>query len=271
MSARNSKANKAAARERLRRERELQAKKEKRRRQLTVGLVGVGVLALTGGIGYAVVQANKPTAWEAAAEVKDVKAPKNTSGENGTTVVVGKATAKKTLEIYEDARCPVCAVFEQRVGETVAKDVEAGKYKLRFVGASFIDNSFPGEGSKNALSAMGAALNVSPEAFMEFKSALFSTDFHPEESEDKFAKDSYLLEIADTVPALKSNEQFKKDVEDGTFDAWALKMSETFNKSGVEGTPTLRMDGKKVTGADGQGTPMTAADFTAAIDKALKG
>ncbi len=162
-------------------------------------------------------------------------------------------------------------MFEQQVGETVAKDVEAGKHKLRFVGASFIDNSFPGEGSKNALSAMGAALNVSPEAFMEFKSALFSTNFHPSESEDKFAKDSYLLEIADTVPALKSNEQFKKDVEDGTFDAWALKMSETFNKSGVEGTPTLKMDGKKVTGADGQGTPMTAADFTAAIDKASQG
>ncbi|WP_434099236.1 thioredoxin domain-containing protein, partial [Streptomyces microflavus] len=29
--------------------------------------------------------------------------------------------------------------------------------------------------------------------------------------------------------------------------AWAMKMSKTFDKSGVQGTPTLKMDGKKVT------------------------
>lgn len=270
MSARNSRANKAAARERLRLERERQAKKEKTRRQITVGLVGLGVLALTGGIGYAVVQAGKPSHWEAAKSAA-VTAPKNTTGENGTTVVIGKSTAKKTLEIYEDARCPVCAVFEQQAGEVVAKDVEAGKYKIQFFGAAFIDNTMPGEGSRNALSAMGAALDVSPEAFLKFKSALYSAKFHPEEAEDKFAKDSYLLEIADTVPALKNNEEFRKNVSDGTFDAWALKMSDAFDKSGVDGTPTLKMDGKKVTGADGKSTPMTAVDFTAAIDKALKG
>ncbi|WP_175407541.1 DsbA family protein [Streptomyces sp. TRM64462] len=277
MSARNSKANKAAARERLRLERERQAKKEKTRRQLTVGLVGLGVLALTGGIGYAVVQANKPSHWEAAKSAS-VTAPKNTTGENGTTVVIGKPAAKKTLEIYEDSRCPVCAIFEQQVGATIEKDVEAGKYKIKYVGATFLDGdsleegkigSF-GEGSKNALSALGAALDVSPDAFLKFKSALYSANFHPEESQDKFAKDSYLLEIADTVPALKNNEQFKKNVEGGTFDAWALKMSETFDKSGVKGTPTLKMDGKPVTDAKGN-APMTTPEFTTAIDKALKG
>ena len=31
------------------------------------------------------------------------------------------------------------------------------------------------------------------------------------------------------------------------------------------------MDGKKLTGSDGQSAPMTVADFTTAIDKALKG
>ncbi|MFG3493635.1 DsbA family protein [Streptomyces sp. NPDC047928] len=271
MSSRNSKANKAAARERLREERERQAKKEKARRQLTVALSAVAVLALAGGIGYAVVQAGKPSAWDAAKDAKSVTAPRNTSGENGTTVVVGKPTAKKTLEVYEDARCPVCGIFEQQVGETIEKDVEAGKYKLRFIGATFLDNSDNGEGSKNALSAMGAALDVSPEAFLDFKAALYSAKFHPEEPQDKFAKDAYLLEIADTVPALKNNAAFKKNVEEGTFDAWAMKMSETFDKSGVTGTPTLQMDGRKVTDEGGQNSPMTSAEFTKAIDKALQG
>ncbi|OEJ96646.1 DsbA family protein [Streptomyces thermolilacinus] len=279
MSARNSKANKAAARERLREERERQAKRDKMRRQITVGLSVLAVLGLAGGIGYAVVQANKPSAWEAAKDVKDVKAPKNTSGENGTTVVIGKPTAKKTLQVFEDSRCPVCAVFEQQVGPVIEKDVEAGKYKIQYVGATFLDGdamsenkvgSF-GEGSKNALSALGAALDVSPDAFMKFKAAMYSAKFHPEESKDELAEDSYILKIADAVPELKDNKEFEKNVEEGTFDAWALKMSETFDKSGVKGTPTLKMDGKPVTDAGGKNAPMTAPEFTQAIEKALKG
>ncbi|HEY9370761.1 DsbA family protein [Streptomyces sp.] len=271
MSARNSHANKAAARERMRAERERQAKKDKARRQVIVGVSAVAVLAIAGGIGYAVVQANKPTQWEAAKDAKNVTAPANTEGENGTTVVIGKPAAKKTLELYEDSRCPVCATFEQAVGETVKKDVDAGKYKIKYVGATFIDNATRGEGSKNALSALGAALNVSPEAFMQYKAALYSAKFHPEENDDKFAKDSYLLEVADSVSALKGNEAFKKNVESGTYDAWAMKMSASFDESGVKGTPTLKMDGKKVTAAGSENAPMTAAEFTAAIGKALKG
>jgi protein-disulfide isomerase len=279
MSARNSKANKAAARERLREERERQAKRDKMRRQITVAASIVAVLGLAGGIGYAVVQANKPSAWEAAKDVKSVKAPKNTTGENGTTVVIGKPSAKKTLQVFEDSRCPVCAVFEQQVGPLIEKDVEAGKYKIQYVGATFLDGdamsenkvgSF-GEGSKNALSALGAALDVSPEAFMKFKAAMYSAKFHPEESKDELAKDSYILKIADSVPELKDNAAFEKNVEDGTFDAWALKMSETFDKSGVKGTPTLKMDGELVTDAGGKNAPMTGPEFTQAIEKALKG
>ncbi|MFF0476151.1 DsbA family protein [Streptomyces sp. NPDC004284] len=270
MSARNSHANKAAARERLREERERQAKKDRARRQLIVGVSAVAVLAAAGGIGYAVVQSNKPSQWEAAADAKSVTAPKNTSGTNGTTVVIGKDSAKKTLELYEDSRCPVCATFEQTVGSTVAKDVEAGKYKIRYVGATFIDNGIPGEGSKNALSALGAALDVSPEAFLKYKAALYSAKFHPEEKDDKFAKDSYLLEVADSVPALKGNAAFKKNVEDGTFDAWAMKMSKAFDASGVQGTPTLKMNGKAVTTPGTTNPPMTVAEFDTAIDAALK-
>ncbi|MFD5906211.1 DsbA family protein, partial [Streptomyces microflavus] len=240
------------------------------RKQLVVAVSVVAALAVVGGISYGVMQLNKPDAWEAAADAKTVSAPKNTSGADGTTVVIGKSDAKKTLELYEDSRCPVCATFEQGVGETVAKDVEAGKYKVKYVGATFIDNTDNGEGSKNALSALGAALDVSPEAFMDYKAALYSAKFHPQESEDKFAKDSFLIEVADSVDALKGNKAFQKDVEDGTYDAWAMKMSKTFDKSGVQGTPTLKMGGKKVTSEGSDNAPMTAAEFTAAVDKALK-
>ncbi|WP_128377695.1 thioredoxin domain-containing protein [Streptomyces cavernae] len=268
MSKRNSQAAKTAARERLRQERERQAKKAKAKRQIIVACSIVGVLAAAGGVGYAVVQANKPGYWEEAKNDKLVK-PANTSGENGTTVVIGKAGAKKTLELYEDPRCPVCAQFEQTVGSTVDKDVEEGKFKVQYIGASFIDRNTNGEGSKNALSAMGAALNVSTDAFLEYKTALYSVKYHPEESEDKFKDDAYLIEVADTVPALKNNKEFETAVKNGTYDKWALEMSAKFDDSGVQGTPTLKMDGKTLTGT-GDNPPMTVAEFNAALDKALK-
>ncbi|MER7762386.1 DsbA family protein [Streptomyces sp. NPDC097619] len=264
MSNRNSKAAKEAARERLRAERERQAKKDRTRRQFTVAGAVVGVLALAGGIGYAIVQSNKPGHWEEAAKQPLVK-PANTTGADGTDVVIGKGSAKKTLELYEDSRCPVCATFEQVAGEQISKDVAAGKYKLKYIGATFLDKGFPGEGSKNALSALGAALNVSPDAFLAYKSALYAKDNHPEESKDEFAKDDYLLKVADQVPALKGNEKFRTAVTDGTYDRWALEMSKLFDKSGVEGTPTLKMDGKKID------LPQTLPAYNEALDKALKG
>lgn len=271
MSKRNSQQAKTAARERLRQERERQAKRDKMKRQLIVIGSIVGVLAIAGGISYAVVQGNKPSYWEEAKSDKLVK-PANSTGTNGTTVVIGKSTAKKTLVMYEDPRCPVCAQFEQTVGSTVDKDVEDGKFKIQYVGATFLDGNLGGEGSKNGLSALGAALNVSPEAFLKYKTAMYSTKWHPEESgPDKFKDDSYLIKIAQTVPELKDNKTFQNAVKNGTYDKWALDMSDKFNKDGVTGTPTLKMDGKTLTGSDGKSAPMTVADFNAALDTALKG
>ncbi|MFE6332637.1 thioredoxin domain-containing protein [Streptomyces sp. NPDC057798] len=278
MSKRNSQASKSAARERLRIERERAAKRAKVKRQVVVACSVVGVLAVAGGIGYAVVQSNKPGHWEAVRDEK-VVAPANTTGTDGTTVVIGKDSAKKTLKVYEDPRCPVCASFEQAVGPTVEKDVEEGKYKIQFVGGTFLDGDqlgdgkvgSNGEGSKNAMSALGAALNVGDEAFLQYKAALYSAKWHPEESDDKFKDDDYLIEIADSVDALKGNTAFRKAVRNGTYDAWALAMSKTFdtNKDDVTGTPSLVMDGKSLTTEQGN-PPMTVEEFTTLVDAALK-
>lgn len=271
MSKRNSQASKTAARERLRLEREKAAKRAKVKRQVIVAGSVVAVLAAAGGIGYAVVQANKPSYWEGLTDAT-VTAPANTTGTKGTTVVIGKDTAKKTLKVYEDPRCPACAQFEQTVGSTVKKDIDSGKYKIQFVGGTFIDTRAGGEGSKNALSALGAALNVSPEAFLEYKSALYSTKYHPEETTDTFKDDAYLIKVADTVPALKSNAKFQNAVKKGTYDAWAMAMSKNFdtNKDGVASTPSFVMNGKQLT-TDGTSAPGTVEQFNSVVDAALKG
>ncbi|MFR9757631.1 DsbA family protein [Streptomyces sp. TR06-5] len=288
MSKRNSQEAKRAARERLRIEREKQAKKEKLRRQLAIGGGIVAVLALAGGVGFAVTTlsggGDDADHWETAAKVAEkgsggsidgvkYQAPANTSGKNGTEIVIGDRNADHTLAIYEDMRCPVCAAFEQNVGKTVQKDIEAGEFKASYTFGTFIDDNptLAGTGSKNALSALGAALNVGPDAFVGYKEVLFSQKNHPEESEDKFADDAYLVDIAQEVDALKGNTEFEKAVKDGTYDAWAMNVSKKFDDAGIQGTPTLKLDGTQLKATPQGNPPMTPEQFTTLMDQQLGG
>ncbi|AZS71326.1 disulfide bond formation protein DsbA [Streptomyces lydicus] len=261
MSNRNNQANKAAARERIRAEREHQKKKEKLRRQLVVAGTVAGVLVVAGGVGYMVMKANEPKGWEAAKEAEPV-APANTQGKNGTEILIGDKNAKETLEVFEDIRCPACASFEQSSGEALLKDVKDGRYRVRFSMYTFIDDSpAGGEGSKNALSALGAALNVSPEAFLKYKTALYSAKYHPEEQVDTYGKDAELLKVASAVPELKNNKAFATAVKKGTYDRWAMDMTALFGRKGVKGTPTLMHGEKKLTIPQVPQQQMTQAQY----------
>ncbi|MEU2871433.1 thioredoxin domain-containing protein [Streptomyces olivoreticuli] len=271
MSNRNNPQNKQAARERLRAERERQAKKDKTRRQLVVAGSIVVVLAIAGGIGFAVTKMNDSGSgkgeWAAVAK-KDLVKPANTTGDNGNEIVIGDAKAKETLTVYEDVRCPVCAVFEQNSGEQLRKDVKDGRYKVRFVMVNFIDDSpAGGTGSKNAVSALGAALNVGPEAFVQYKEALYSKQNHPDERDDAYSDDKKLIEVAQQVPALKGNKDFEKNVTDRTYAKWGLEMGKLFGKNGINGTPTLLHGDKKLTSPGTQNPPIAKEDFASVIDK----
>ncbi|WP_261801353.1 DsbA family protein, partial [Streptomyces buecherae] len=194
--------------------------------------------------------------------------PAHSAGPDGTTVVIGEPKATGTLELYEDLRCPPCAQFEQTIGDTVIKDIKAGKYRARFTMGTFLDNTMGGSGSHNALSALGAALDVGPQAFLDYKRALYDERNHPQEGADSFASDAYLLKVAGQVPALGSNSEFQDHVRAGTFDAWAKKMSAAFDASGVPSTPTIKLNGQDLT-TDGVNRPTTAPEFTKAVDEQL--
>ncbi|MBZ4318893.1 thioredoxin domain-containing protein [Streptomyces huiliensis] len=270
MSNRNNAQNKQAARERLRAERERQAKKDKTKRQLVVAGSLVVVLAIAGGVGFAVSKMNdsEDGQWKAAAEKTLVK-PANTSGEDGTEILIGDKNAKETLTVYEDPRCPICAQFEQNSGKKLRQDVKDGRYKVRFVLANFLDNApaIKGTGSKNAVSALGAALNVGQDAFFEYKEALYSEANHPEETDDAFSDDKKLLDIAQQVPALKGNKKFENSVKDHTFDRWALEIGKVIGKDGIEGTPALVHNKKQLHVPGSKMPPLQEEQFTALIDE----
>lgn len=260
MSQKNSWENKSSARERLKAEREKQAKRDKVRRQLIA--IGSVVVVIGVAAGVAVAVSNSSGS-------KTVTVPASASGTNGTTVIYGNPNAKHTLHLYEDPRCPICAQFEQQDGQAVLAGADAGKYNIQYTFGTFLDGNLGGTGSMNALGALGAALNVSPDAFIKFHTALYSAQYHPDEKgPDKFSDNNYLLQIADTVPALKSNTAFQNAVKNGAYSGWASKMSDSFNNSGVQGTPTAKLDGKQLNVVTNTGI-MPAGQLAQSIDQQI--
>jgi protein-disulfide isomerase len=276
MSQRNSQQSKASARERLRVERERQAKKEKTRRQLTVAGGVVVVLAIAAGIAVAVsnhhsgggssTSSANAASWTKAAKKPLVK-PANSSGTNGSRIVIGNASAAHTLQVYEDMRCPICAQFEQTSGQQVQQGAKDGTYKIQYTMGDFIDSNDPGTGSKNALAALGAALNVSKDAFVQYHTLLYSKNVHPDETKDSFGDNAFLLKQAQKVPALKNNTKFETAVKKGTYQKWALDMADQFNKDGINSTPTVKLDGKDIQNV----ASMTPQQFEAAVKSAIGG
>jgi protein-disulfide isomerase len=268
MSQRNSKTAKAAARERLRLQREKEAKRAKVRRQLMVGGGVVLVLAIAGGVAYAVNEMNKPGYWDDAAKNTLVK-PAHTSGKDGTVITIGDPSNKNVVTEYEDLRCPICAAYEQAAGGSVLQGAKDGKYRIDYHFAAFIDDKDNGSGSKKALSALGAALNVSVDAFEQYHTALYAEKNHPEETSDDFGSADKLLKVADQVPALKGNKKFEDAVKKGTYDKWALTVRDAYNKSSADvlknGTPYVLVNGTQV-----KVPGMTAQQVEAAFAAQLK-
>lgn len=283
MSKRNSQEAKRVARERLRVEREKEAKKARLRRQLGVAAAVVGTLVVIGGVGFAVtkmMQDDNPD-WNDAQKVADgessagryasYEAPSNTAGKQGVDIVIGEKDAKNTLTVYEDMRCPSCAAFNQANAKTLTKGIDDGSYKAEFVFGTFLDKGEGGGvGSRNALSALGAALDVSPEAFLDYQHQLFAKGTHPNPADDKFSDDDELIKIAQDVKELKGNDTFEKAVKDGTFDPWAVKTSKKFDDAeDVTGTPALKVNGKMVQTSEG-GAPMGPDQFKELVEPKLK-
>lgn len=226
--------NKRAARDRLQVERERQARRDKVRRQLIAVIAVIVVIAVAAVVAIIIAKSG---------EKKPVVKPAHTTGKDGTLIVYGDPAVKDTLKIYEDPRCPFCGKFEAIDGKTVEKLAEDGKIKIEYHLATFLDGTLSTKGSKNALNAMGAALNEGMDKFIDYHNVLYANQ--PQETQSTFADNNELLKLADKVKGLKTP-AFTKAVTKGTYNAWADSVNDAFSKSGVQGTPTVYLNSKKL-------------------------
>lgn len=225
---------------------ESQRREESRRRRTTVTAVVAAVVVVV-GLGWLV-----SSTLDSSGET--TSAP---GGMDGYAVTVGDPDAPTTLAFYEDPQCPICQQFEAEIGEDVAAAVEAGEVKVDYHVVSFLDEASQNEWSSRAANALMVVQDLAgPDAFVAMHDLLY--DNQPAEGT---AGPSDAQLVAWAVEAGAPEAAAREAIESGRFDQFVVNATDQMSKDGVNGTPTVFVDGEKV-----EGTP---ADSVAAVREAL--
>ncbi|MFF2961331.1 DsbA family protein [Streptomyces sp. NPDC057963] len=254
---------KRAARDRLVQRRERDKAHERRRRTLIVSSAVVGVLALAAVVG--VIAANTGGKGGKSKTAGPVVAPSGATGKDSLAIRVGADNAPSTLTIWEDFRCPVCAQFENVFRDTVHQLENSGQIKVEYHLATIIDGNLGGSGSLRAANAAACAQGAGK--FPAYHDILYRNQ--PPESDDAFADNAKLVELAGKVPGLDTP-VFRSCVDDGKHDSWVKKSNTAFQKGGFQGTPTALLNGEPIFPKKGT-EPITAANLKKWVAEANKG
>ncbi|GLY01274.1 MULTISPECIES: thioredoxin domain-containing protein [Actinoplanes] len=221
-----------------------------RRRRVTLwtSVTVVLVLFVAGLVGYTVM---------AGRDEGELVTPASAVDES-TAFAVG--TGPVTVDIYEDFMCPICNNFEQSSGETLTRLAADGTITLRYHPVSILDRASNGT-RYSTRSAAAAAAAAEEGKFTEFHDVLFANQ--PEENSSGLS-DEKLVELGKSVGL--TSETFATAVDEGTYETWVTQATETFSKRDYNGTPTIVVDGERLTGPE-DSVPTTEL-LTQTIEKA---
>ncbi|WP_405879149.1 DsbA family protein [Streptomyces sp. NBC_01136] len=250
---------KRTARERIAVEREKQKAADKRRRALIVGATVVCVLGLAAVVGVLAANSGKSKKTTASGPVAS---PSGATGKDGLAIPVGKESAKSTLTVWEDFRCPACQAFETVYRPTIHELVDAGQLKVEYHLVTLIDGNLGGSGSLRAANAAACAQDAGK--FSAYHDVLYENQ--PKETDDEFANNGKLIELAGKVDGLDTP-AFRKCVNNSTHDSWVVKSHAVFKSGGFNGTPTVLFGGKNIY-ADQTMTPAKLKQMVEAENKA---
>ncbi|MFR9805469.1 DsbA family protein [Pseudonocardia sp. RS010] len=191
-------------------------------------IVAVVVLVLfAGGIGYAVYSAQRSAG--------EVAVP---AGGSETGITVGQAAAPATIDLYVDFQCPACKQYEEQVGPTIDRLVDAGEAKVVYHPVAFLNRFSSTEYSTRSSSAAACAADAG--VFPQYAKTLFANQ-PPENSAG--LPDEQLVALGQQVGA---GEDFARCVQGDTYEGWTASVTEAASRAGVNATPTVQVDGAEI-------------------------
>lgn len=243
----------------LRRAQEEAAARQARQHRIVLAVGGLVILGLVVAIVFAVVKVAGGDDGPTTASGK-VVVPANADA--GGAIPVGEAGAPVTVEIYYDYMCPACGAFEATNGDELERLLDEGTIRVELRPISFLDETSNGtEYSTRTANAIATVANGAPEQVWDFHAALYANQ--PEEGTDGLDDDEIAEIAADAgVPA-----DVVSAFGDETYRGWVASVTERAFDSGVEGTPTLKIDGEFWEGDVYTVGPLTEAIESAAEDQ----
>lgn len=209
---------------------------------LAVAVIALGVIIVLG-----VIKANgntealsdpQSTASIAPASAAAYAKPANITDYLGFNVGDGKA--KDSVVVYIDPQCPACKDFESAYGAKLQNAAKSGKINLEYRPISFLDSGANGKYSSRAANALACVVNQSSDKGVQFLNKLYANQ--PAESENKVT-DATLNEWAKSVGA----DDISACIKDGTYNEFVSAATDKSTADGLEGTPTVLVNGKVVT------------------------
>ena len=220
---------------------------------------GLVILGLVAAIIVAVVKAaggdNAP-----AAATGEVVAPKNLTSTD--SILVGEASAPVTVEIYYDYMCPACGKFEAANGDELDRLLKEGVVRIELRPISFLDRTSNGtEYSTRSANAIATVADAAPKSVWDFHTALYGQQ--PAEGSDGLSDDQIADIATDAGVPADVVDRFPEE----TFRPWVVSVTKQAFDSGIQGTPTVKIDGTEFKGDVYTAGPLTEAIESAAADQ----
>jgi len=218
---------------------EAQQRQERRRQTFIVGGIVVAILVIVGVVFG--INSMRDTSGEAETAVPQASASGQPGGVvDGYTVTIGKSSAPHTITLYEDLQCPICKEFEAATADAVQKAVADGKVKVDYHMVAFLDDASSTDYSSRALNALMVVLDTAgPDAYVKYHRLLY--DNQPAEGSAGLTDDQ-LIQYA--VQAGADEQAVRGPIEDNKYHQWVVNATDQMSKDGVNGTPTVLVDGK---------------------------
>jgi protein-disulfide isomerase len=149
-------------------------------------------------------------------------------------VLVGKATAAKSMVLFEDPQCPYCRKFEEVNGPLISAAIDAGELVVEYRMRCFL-----GPESVRADNALALAAEVG--RFDELRQALFAAQ--PPEGTGGF-RTADLLGLGAQVGLTGSD--FTSGVRDARYEEWVERQESIYQSEDPQGTPAAWLNGDQV-------------------------
>ena len=169
--------------------------------------------------------------------------PKNVAAMGAGLVVNPSAPSDvPTLDLWEDFQCPACASFEGAFGKQVNDMAKANEVKLVVHVLSFLDKNLGNDSSNRAANAAFCAADQ--DRFLEYHQTTFANQ--PEQEGTGYT-DAQLGQFAQTAGITGAGlDTWQKCFDAREHNQYVESVQTQSAKDGVNGTPTLKLDGQVV-------------------------